>query len=268
MEKIRDQFSLEDKVAIVTGGNTGLGYDIACALAEYGATVAITSRNISKAETVALEISSLYGTEVIGVQLDQTDYSSCQQMADSVFERFGRIDILFNNAGGGSGKGECNFLKRDPHLIKDMIDSNLIGPIFCSQTVGRYMTEQQAGSIINMSSVAALVGRNRKMYHDVNKMEQPIEYAAAKGGVLGFTKDLAAYMAPFKIRVNAISPGGFDKGELSKEFVDAYAALTPLGHMGVIHKEIMGAAIFLASEASSYVTGQNLVVDGGFSICK
>ena len=268
MEKLENLFSLKNKVAIVTGGNTGLGYDIACALAEYGATVAITSRTISKAQIVAQEISSHYKTEVIGVELDQTDYSSCQHMADTVFNQFGRIDILFNNAGGGSGKGECNFLKRDPQLMKNMIESNLVGPLFCCQTVGRYMVDKQAGSIINMSSIAALVGRNRKIYQDTNKMEQPIEYAAAKGGVLGLTKDLAAYIAPFKVRVNVISPGGFDKGELSNEFVQAYASLTPLGHMGVMHKEIMGAALFLASEASSYVTGQNLVVDGGFSTCK
>jgi gluconate 5-dehydrogenase len=268
VEKLRNLFSLHQKVAIVTGGNTGLGYDIACALAEFGAIVAITSRTLDKAEAVAHEISSHYGTEVVGVQLDQTEYSSCQRMSDTVHDRFGRIDILFNNAGGGSGKGECDFLKRDPQLIRNMIESNLVGPLFCSQTVGRYMVEQCAGSIINMGSIAALVGRTRKIYHDTYKMEQPIEYAAAKGGVLGFAKDLAAYMAPFGVRVNVISPGGFDKGELSQDFVKAYATLTPLGHMGVMHKEILGAALFLASEASSYVTGQNLVVDGGFSTCK
>ena len=185
-----------------------------------------------------------------------------------MIKRFGTVDVLVNNAGGGSGVGECDFLKRDPFLIKQLINDNLVGPLFCSQSFGRYMVLQKHGTIINIGSISAVIGRSRDMYHKTKKMEQPVEYAAAKGGIVGFTRDLAAYMAPYNVRVNCISPGGFDKGELPIEFIEEYSERTPLGHMGVIGKEIKGASLFLASEASSYVTGQNLIVDGGFTSCK
>lgn len=257
-------FRLDNKIAVVTGGYTGLGRDIVDAFLEYGAKVVFTSRELSRAERVA----KLIDGNTYAYELDQTNYASCQALADTVVRQFGRIDILVNNAGGGSGKGECNFLKRDPAAIKAMIDSNLVGVLYCCQTAARYMAEQKSGCIINLASIAALVGRNRAMYHRAHKMEQPIEYAAAKSGILGLTRDLAAFMAPYNVRVNALSPGGFDKGELSPAFLEEYSALTPLGHMGVLHKDIKGAAVFLASEASSYVTGHNLVIDGGFSECR
>ena len=164
--------------------------------------------------------------------------------------------------------GECDFLKRDPANIKNMIDVNLTGAMFCCRAVGGYMADAGRGVIINLASIAALVGRNRAMYHESNKMEQPVEYAAAKGGVVSFTQDLAAYMAPYGVRVNCISPGGFDKGDLPKAFTDAYGKLTPMGRMGKMGEEIKGAALYLASDASRYVTGHNLAVDGGFHVCK
>lgn len=180
----------------------------------------------------------------------------------------GRIDILVNNAGGGSGAGECNFLKRDPVAIKNMIDTNLTGALFCCRAACGYMKEQGKGTIINLGSIAGIVGRNRDMYHQANKMEQPVEYAAAKGGVISMTRDLAAFMAPYGVTVNSISPGGFDRGELSEAFVNGYSARTPLGRMGRMGSDLLGAVIFLASDAAAYVTGQNIVIDGGFSTCK
>jgi gluconate 5-dehydrogenase len=268
MENLHTLFDLTGKVAVVTGGYTGLGYDMACALSEYGATVVISSRSREKAENVARSMSETYHNRVIGLNLDQSNYDSCQTLADRVHEECKRIDILINNAGGGSGKGKCNFLERNPELMRSMIETNLLGPLFCCQSFGRYMVDQNSGSIINIASIAGITGRDRSMYHKAKKEEQPVEYAASKGGIIGMTLDLAAYMAPFNVRVNAISPGGFDKGELTKAFVQAYSKRTPLGHMGVLNKEIMGTALFLASEAASYITGQNIVVDGGFSTCR
>jgi len=259
---------LDGRVAIVTGGHAWLGNDMARALAEFGCNIIITSRDAEKAQKVADEIKEIYGVETLGLAMEQTDYASVQKMADDAFAWKGRIDILINNAGGGSGKGECNFLKRDPEAIRYMIDCNLTGSMFCCKAVGAYMAEAGSGSIINLASVAALVGRDRGMYRNNNKMEQPIDYAAAKGGIIGMTQDLACYMAPHGVRVNSIAPGGFDKGDLPKGFTDAYGDATPLGRMGIMGKEIMGAALYLASDASSYVTGHNLVVDGGFSKCK
>ena len=265
---VHELFEMEGRVAIITGGGSGLGYDMAAALAEYGCRIVITSRQEEKAAEAAKKLSLQTGAEVIGLPLDQRSYASCEEMARRVMEIFGRIDILINNAGGGSGAGECNFLKRDPANIQNMIDTNLTGALFCSRAVCPYMAEQKSGSVINIGSIAGLVGRNRDMYHAANKMEQPVEYAAAKGGVIAMTRDLAAFMAPYGVKVNSISPGGFDKGELTQAFIDGYSARTPMGRMGRMQSDLLGAVIFLASDAATYVTGQNITVDGGFSTCK
>lgn len=265
---VHELFEMDGRVAIITGGCSGLGYDMAAALAEYGCKVVITSRQEEKAAEAAKKLAEKTGAEVLGLPLDQRSYASCEEMARKVVEAFGRIDILINNAGGGSGAGECNFLKRDPANIQNMIDTNLTGSLFCSRAVCPYMAEQKSGSIINIGSIAGLVGRNRDMYHAANKMEQPVEYAAAKGGVIAMTRDLAAFMAPYGVKVNSISPGGFDKGELKENFIQAYSELTPFRRMGRMYSDLLGAVVYLASDASGYVTGQNLVVDGGFSSCK
>lgn len=265
--KLEDLFSLKGKVAVVTGGHAWLGNDMAKALAEFGCSIIITSRDKGRADRAAEEISKDFGVDAMGLCLEQKDYESVQKMADDAYNWKGRIDILINNAGGGAGKGECDFLERDPKNIENMVFVNLVGSMFCSQTVGRYMARQKSGSIINIGSIAGIVGRDRGLYHRTNKMEQPVEYAAAKGGVIAYTRDLAAYMSQFNVRVNCISPGGFDKGEV-REFVNAYGSITPLGRMGQMGREIKGAALYLASDASSYVTGHNLAVDGGFSVCK
>ena len=266
-QQLHTLFDMTGKVAIVTGGHAWLGNDIACALAEYGCDIVITSRELARAQEAARKIGETYGVRTLGLELEQKDYASVEKMAADAFQWQGHIDVLVNNAGGGSGNGECNFLKRDPAAIKNMIDVNLTGALYCCRAVCGYMAEAHHGCVINMASIAALVGRDRAMYHDSNKMEQPVEYAAAKGGIISMTQDLAAYMAPYGVRVNCISPGGFDKGDLPEAFTKAYGAATPLGRMGKMGEEIKGAALFLASEASHYVTGHNLAVDG-FHVCK
>jgi NAD(P)-dependent dehydrogenase (short-subunit alcohol dehydrogenase family) len=267
MASVRELFDLSAKIAVITGASSGLGWDAACALAECGCKIVITSRENAKAEHAARELEKM-GYEATGLELDQRSYDPCVSLMKRVMDKYGRIDILINNAGGGAGKGECNLFKRDPEAIRNMIDTNLTGSLYCCKAACEYMAKQGSGSIINLASIAGVVGRMRDMYWEADKMEQPVEYAAAKGGVIGMTRDLAAVMAPFGVRVNAISPGGFDKGELSQSFIDAYAKRTPMGHMGVIGRDIKGPIIFLASEASLYITGQNIIVDGGFSSCK
>ncbi len=265
---VKNLFELTEKVAIITGGSAGLGWDAAQALAECGCRVVITSRDLHRAEEAASRLKEETGAAALGLALNQVNYDSCEAMIQQVVSAFGRIDILINNAGGGSGIGECNFLKRDPRDIQNMINTNLTGSLFCCRAACEVMAKQRSGVIINLGSTAGIIGRDREMYHKANKMEQPVEYAAAKGGVIGMTRDLAAFMAPYGVRVNCLSPGGFDKGELSPAFVQAYSDMTPLRHMGRIGQDLIGAVLFLASDASSYVTGQNLVVDGGFSTCK
>ena len=130
------------------------------------------------------------------------------------------------------------------------------------------MIEQKAGKIINIASIAGIVGRDRRMYQRTGLRQQPVDYAAAKAAVIGMTRDLAAVFAPYGVLVNAISPGGFHGPDrpLPEEFAKAYSDRTPLGRMGRDGIDLKGAALFLASAASDYVTGQNLVVDGGFTI--
>ena len=180
----------------------------------------------------------------------------------------GHIDILVNNAGGGSGNSTGYLFKRSPDDIIQMITTNLIGSLFCCQEVGRHMIEQGKGKIINIASAGGLVGRDRRIYKRNNKEQQPIDYAAAKAGVIGMTKDLAGLLTPMGVHVNAISPGGFDKGDLPDGFVDDFGNMTMQGRMGRMGVDLKGAALFLASSASDYVSGHNLVVDGGFSIFK
>ena len=258
-------FDLTGKVAMLTGATQWLGRDMAETFAKQGASIIITSRTLEKAQKAAEEIARDFGVCTLGLALDVTDPQSVTKAADDAFAWRGHIDILVNNSGGGSGKGECNLFARDFDAIDTMIRTNLTGALFMCKAVGKYMMEQKSGKIINLASIAGMVGRDRRMYHDANKTEQPVDYAAAKGGVISMTRDLAAVLAPYGVNVNCISPGGFDKGDLPAEFVRLYANRTPAGKMGTFGKDIGGAALFLASAASDYVTGHNLVVDGGFS---
>lgn len=268
MTSVFEMLNMNGKVAMVTGGHAWLGYDMACALAEAGANIIITSRDAQSIQYVTDEIAKVYGVKTLAIGMNQLDYNEVELMAQKAYDWMGHIDVLINNAGGGSGASQGNLFERAPETIKNLIDTNLTGMLYCCKAVGKYMMEQKRGKIINVGSIAAIVGRNRDMYRKTNKMEQPIDYAAAKSGVLGATRDLAALMSPSGICVNAISPGGFDKGDLPKDFVNAYAGETPLGRMGRMGIDIKGVALLLASSAGDYITGQNIVVDGGFSIWK
>lgn len=258
-------FSLKGKVALLTGATAWLGRDMAEVFAEHGCDIIITSRTKEKADKAASEIAEKFGVKAIGLPLDVTSAESVQKMAKDAYQWQGHIDVLVNNSGGGSGASEGHLFDRSYEAIENMIKTNLTGTIFVCKAVGAYMKQQKSGKIINMGSVAGIVGRDRRMYYNADKMEQPVDYAAAKGGVIALTRDLAAVMAPYGVNVNCISPGGFDKGDLPAEFVRFYADRTPLGNMGRMGIDIKGAALFLASAASDYVTGTNLVVDGGFS---
>ena len=258
-------FNLKGKVAIITGATMWLGRDIAEVLAENGCDIIITSRLKDKAQKAADEIFEKYGVDAIGIHLDVNSAESVELFASEAHLWKGHIDILVNNAGGGSGASEGHLFDRSYEAIENMIKTNLTGTIFVCKAVGRYMKEQKSGKIINIGSIAGMVGRDRRMYYKSNKMEQPVDYAAAKGGVIALTRDLAAVLAPYNVNVNCISPGGFDKGDLPEEFVRIYGDRTPLGCMGRMGRDIKGAALFLATSASDYVTGVNLAVDGGFS---
>lgn len=263
--ELEQLFYLKGKVALVTGGARRLGFDAASILAAAGCHVAITSRSAIAAEKASAELAERYGVESKAFVLDQTIFDDVAQVAAASLAWKGRLDILVNNAGGGSGLSKAWLFDRDPADIAALIDTNLTGMIYCCREFGRPLLNQRSGKIINLASVAGLVGRDRRMYERSGMNGQPVDYAASKAGVIGLTRDVAATMAPFGVNVNAISPGGFARGQ-PDTFIADYSDRTALGRMGRDGIDLKGAILFLAAPASDYITGHNLVVDGGFSI--
>ena len=269
-DEIIKMFDFSGKVSFIVGGARDMGYDFASVLGAAGSDLAISSRNLEQAEESAEKLKAEYGVDALPVQLDHTRPEQVEQAAKKVRDWKGHIDVLINNAGGGAG-GACRLFKRSPEDEDNLIKLNLSGPLYCCREVGKIMAKQGHGKIINISSIAGIVGRDRKMYDRSDMEGQPVDYAAAKAGVIGMTKDLAAYLSPMGINVNVISPGGMTGGDerglkLPKTFIKDYGERTPLGRFGHDDSDIKGAALFLASAASDYITGHNLVVDGGFTI--
>ncbi len=258
-------FQLNGKVAVIIGGARDLGLDMAQALGEAGSNLVITSRTLASAEKAIGHLKATCPGDILALALDVCDHGQVIATAETVRSWKGQTDILVNNAGGGLGLVPTNLFERKPEDIRQLIDTNLVGTLFCCQAFGKIMAVQGHGSIINIASIAGMVGRDRQMYEQNQMHEQPIDYAAAKAGVIGMTQDLAGFLSPLGVRVNAISPGGFERGQ-PEGFVKAYSARTPMGRMGKDGVDLKGAALFLASSASDYVTGVNLAVDGGFTI--
>ena len=264
---IRQLFDLTGRVFLVTGGARTLGRDMATALCEAGADGVITSRDEAAAAKAAGEIATATGRRVLGFALDATDETSVQGVLTRGHEAFGRLDILINNAGGGGGGTKIHpaNLEERPREAWDALQAVNVTATFllCKHAVP-LMRQKCGGSIINIASIAGSVGRDRRVYPPEMR-PQSIDYSAAKGAVIAMTRDLAAYLGRDGIRVNTISPGGFERGQPAA-FIKAYGDKVPLGRMGRDGIDLKGAVVFLASEAAAYVTGHNLVVDGGFSV--
>ncbi len=260
---VMDMFRLDGRVAMVTGGCQNLGLDMAMALGEAGADLVITSRDAAKAAAVAAELRKDHGPKVLPLGLDVTDEGAVEEGFAKVEAEFGKLDILVNNAGGGRGK--TPFEKRPLSDWDHTLRLNLTGTYLCSQRAAQVMLRQGSGCIINIASISGIVGRDRSVYEGSPGMRpNPPDYSASKAGVIGLTLDLAAYLGPRGIRVNAISPGGFERAQ-PEEFIRRFSAKTMLGRMGRDGQDLKGAVVYLASDAASYVTGHNLVVDGGFT---
>ncbi|RUT34862.1 SDR family oxidoreductase [Arsenicitalea aurantiaca] len=266
-EEIDALFSLRGKLAIVTGGSANLGRDAADILAAAGADLAITSRDFEKARAACSELEALHGIEARPLALNHADPASVDKAVAEIEAWRGAADILVNNAGGGSGASVAELFERDPEDMREMLASNLFGTLLCCRGFGRAMAARGKGKIVNFASIAGLVGRDRRVYAGTDMKGQPVDYAAAKGGVIALTLDLAGYLGPRGVNVNALSPGGFERGQ-HKRFVAGYADRTPLGRMGRDGVDLKGPILFLCSPASDYVHGHNLVVDGGFSVWK
>jgi NAD(P)-dependent dehydrogenase (short-subunit alcohol dehydrogenase family) len=250
---VKQLFDLTGRVAIVTGGSVGLGLQMADGLAEMGANLVLCARKKERCEQAA-EALSRHGVQTLALGCDVKDKADVRRVTEDALAKFGRIDILINSAGTswGSPVEEMTLEQWDKVLA-----TNLTGTFLFCQAVGRAMAAQGSGKIINIASVAGLVGASSEL--------QAIGYHASKGGVIAFTKDLACKWAPHNIQVNAIAPGWFPT-HMSEWIIqhrkDSLLAKIPLGRFGGDH-DLKGAAVFLSSEASAYVTGHVLVVDGG-----
>jgi NAD(P)-dependent dehydrogenase (short-subunit alcohol dehydrogenase family) len=252
---VKKLFDLSGRVAIVTGGSVGLGRQMAEGLAEMGAKLVLCARKKERCLEAAWELQKL-GVEVLALGCDVKDPASIQAVADASVKHFGRIDILINNAGTSWGAPvEAMMLE---HWNK-VIETNLTGTFLFSQAVGKVMIAQRRGKIINIASVAGLRGSPPSF--------SAIGYSASKGGVIIFTKDLACKWGMHNIQVNAIAPGWFPtdmSGKVIERNKEMLLAGIPAGRFGG-PDDLKGAVVFLASDASNFVTGNILVVDGGQS---
>ena len=253
---VQSLFDLSGRVAIITGGSRGLGAEFAEGLAEAGASLMLCAR---RDEWLLPGAEALRGRgfTVDAMRCDVSSETDVQAVVDATVERFGTIDILVNNAGISWGeRPEAMTLAQ----WKKVIDVNLTGAFLCSQAAGREMIKRRYGRIINIASIAGMQGNVNGPYY--------AGYAASKAGLMGLTRELAASWGRHGIRVNAIAPGFFHS-RLSDSSIaqveSSLNAVTPLGRVGS-PGELKGVAVFLASDASNYITGQTIVVDGGGTI--
>ena len=265
MKHINELFSLKGRVAIVTGGRGLYGASISRGLAEAGATVVIASRNAEKCEELAAELRDS-GLSAVGMALDLESDESVKALADSVAERFGRIDILVNNA--VDRRNMVSLATATREKLQASVSTNLNGQILLSQAVIGYMEKQGSGSIINIGSMRGLDCPHFPFYPE-SMGDQPINYTTEKWAMVGMTKYMAGRYGKNGIRVNCIAPGGFNPGLSdnpdTKKFVDTYIEHCPLGKWAN-EDDIKGPVVFLASDAANYVTGATLVMDGGWTI--
>ena len=262
---VQQLFDLTGKIFLVAGGAHHLGKDMAYALAEADADGIITSRNKASAVKTAAKISKDTGRKIRGLQLDATIEHEVEKVFNEIVKNFRKIDIVVNSVGGGAlQKWSANFEEYPLAEWERMHKTNLHSAFLISKYAASFMKKQKSGAIINVSSIAGIVGRDRRVYPE-GMPPQAVSYASAKSGVIGLSRDLAASLGKYGIRVNCISPGGFQRDQ-PREFIKRYSKKVPLGRMGKDGVDLKGAVLLLASEASAYVTGHNLVLDGGFTI--
>lgn len=270
--KAFERFSLKDRVAIVTGGAGFLGMHYCQSLAEFGAHVVVADIENDKPEEIARHVTDTSGVEAVGLFVDVSDPASVGAMTESVMDRFGRIDILVNNAAldpkfdsEHSGEHTMRFEDFPFEMWQQALDVNITGMFLCAQAVSGQMLEANRGLIVNVSSTYGIVGPDQRLYEREGEAVQfkPVTYTVTKSAVIGLTKYLAAYFHNTGIRVNTLTPGGVFAGH-DEEFVRRYSDKTILGRMAE-PEDMCGALLFLVSDASSYMTGANLVVDGGWT---
>ena len=264
-----DLFSLKNKTAIVTGACGLIGKEHCRALNEAGANVVVLDVN----EADAISFAATLGDQHLGIGANVTSTDSLKQARDKIIKRYGTIDVLVNNAAindmfeNPAMAAEQSMFENYPlEMWQKSLDVNVTGVFLCSQVFGTVMAQQQKGSIINIASTYGIVGPDQSIYK--NEAGEQIfykspSYPATKGAVVNFTRFLAAYWGHKGVRVNTLSPGGVENKQ-DDFFVGNYSKKTALGRMAV-PGDYKGAIVFLSSEASAYMTGANLIVDGGWT---
>jgi NAD(P)-dependent dehydrogenase (short-subunit alcohol dehydrogenase family) len=254
---VLERFRLDGKTALVTGGAGLYGRQITEALAQAGAHTYIASRNLDQCTKLAIELRS-DGLHVHALTLDQSDETSIVQLKNALLKTVDRLDVLVNNA-VLRPMADWNCSAAD---FATSMQINATGLFLMTRTFGELMANNGGGSIVNIGSIQGSVGPDFSLYEGLG-WETPPDYFFHKGGMVNFTRFAAAKLGPGKVRVNVISPGGFYNDQ-DPRFVERYVARTLLGRMANA-TDLQGAIIFLASDASAYVTGTNLFVDGGYT---
>ena len=275
--KLKEMFDLTGKVAVITGGAGLLGSKHAEALAELGATTVLLDIDQVRCDAVAKQVSKMFGVESIGVCADITDLGQIEDLNKMLIEKYGRIDILINNAAnnpavGAKGLDGLHSSRLEAFSMQtwhDDIAVGLTGAFLCARVFGGQMAQSGGGVILNIASDLAVIAPDQRLYRkdDVEEQSQPVKpvtYSVVKSGLVGLTKYLATYWAEQGVRCNALSPGGVyvDQDDV---FLSRISKLIPMGRMAN-KDEYKGVIAFLASDASSYMNGTNLVVDGGRSV--
>jgi NAD(P)-dependent dehydrogenase (short-subunit alcohol dehydrogenase family) len=266
-------FDLHGRVAIITGGAGMLGYQHGAILAAAGANVVLLDLAAAKPDLRARQLTEDHGPESLGISCDITSESSLESAREKILERFGRIDILINNAANNPKVEDGNMawsrLENFPLEVWDAdIRVGLTGAFLCSRIFGSEMAKRKSGVIVNVASDLAVIAPDQRLYRvdglpEDQQPVKPVTYSVVKTALLGLTRYLATYWSSANIRVNAISPGGVSNGQ-PEVFLSRLRQLIPMDRMAN-KDEYQGAILFLCSDASSYMTGANLVVDGGRS---
>lgn len=269
---VSSSFDLSDRVVLITGGAGLLGEAYAWALGEAGAHAIIADLDVDRSASLALDITEGTDCRSLGLRVDVTEPASVERMVRLTLEDFGHLDGLVNNAAidpkfdaDSAGQHTNRFEDFPLEAWQQALDVNLTGMFLCAQAVAPVMREQGHGVIINVASTYGLVGPDQRLYQREGQPPsyKPVTYSVSKAGVIGLTNYLATYFAGSGIRVNTLTPGGVFAGH-DEEFVDRYSDRTVLGRMAE-REEIASALLYLLSDASSYMTGSNLVVDGGWT---
>lgn len=260
-------FDLKNKTIVLTGSSGRLGSQYADILSSMGANVMLVDTEKKKNAKLKIELSKKYKTKPESYIVDISNQKSVREMKDNIIKKYQKIDALINNAFFNPSKSKFSSLPFEEfplELWNDVINVNLTGALICSQEIGKVMMKQKRGVIVNISSIYGLVGADQRIYGN-SKLNSPVSYAVTKGAIVNLTRYLAAYWYKKNIRVNTLSLGGvLDKSYMTKEFIKKYSDKTILGRMAN-KDEYNGALLFLVSDASSYMTGANLVIDGGWT---